>query len=174
MMAEFAKLEHFDKIRYYTFSGTGYIDLKTIKIKTQDPNEIMRRYGLYVPLYGDKTTGTYQGENSRGQIPTGTYIVLNGDDDRSASVSGIIFTTAKRDGRGASAIYYNEGVSFFISEIFGATLYKADIFAAYHPPALPIFVGTKRVNKAICKVGGVLKTVQSVYVKKDGVVKKIM
>ena len=38
----------------------------------------------------------------------------------------------------------------------------------------PLYVGTKRVNQAICKVGGVLKTVQGIYVKKDGGIKKIM
>lgn len=38
----------------------------------------------------------------------------------------------------------------------------------------PFFVGTKRVNQAICKVGGVLKTVQGIYVKQGGNIKKIM
>lgn len=38
----------------------------------------------------------------------------------------------------------------------------------------PLYVGTKRVNQAICKVGGVLKTVQGIYVKQDGGIKKIM
>lgn len=38
----------------------------------------------------------------------------------------------------------------------------------------PLYVGTKRVNQAICKVGGVLKTVQGIYVKQDGSIKKIM
>lgn len=37
----------------------------------------------------------------------------------------------------------------------------------------PIYVGTKRVNQAICKVGGVLKAVQGIYVKQGGI-KKIM
>lgn len=37
----------------------------------------------------------------------------------------------------------------------------------------PIFVGIDPVQKIFCREGGVLKTVQSVYVKKNGAVKKI-
>lgn len=173
-MPEFAKIEYFDKIRYDSFSaGVGYIDLKTIEIKTQDPNAI-KRYGLYVPLYDDKTIGTYQGENSHGQIPTGTYIVLNGDNYDSEYVSGIIFTTAKKDGRGASAIYYNEGRSFFDdSEIADALLYKDYILAAYHPPVLPIFVKEKRIGGLWVKQGEQLVKPSGVYVKQGGEIKKI-
>lgn len=171
-MPEFAKIEYFDKIKYYTSFGEKYIDLKTITIKTQDPNEI-KRYGLYVPLYDDKTIGTYQGENSRGQIPTGTYIVLNGDDYDSTLVSGIIFTTAKKDGRGASAIYYNEGISFFPSKTVISYLYKDDIFAAYHPPGFPIFVNSKRISGLWIKQGQQLVKPSGVYVKQGGTVKKL-
>lgn len=38
----------------------------------------------------------------------------------------------------------------------------------------PLYVGTKRVNQAICKVGGVLKTVQGIYVKQGGNIKKLI
>ena len=41
-------------------------------------------------------------------------------------------------------------------------------------PATPLYVGTKRVNQAICKVGGVLKTVQGIYVKQGGNIKKLI
>lgn len=49
---------------------------------------------------------------------------------------------------------------------------------AFYPnwqkPGTPLYVGTKRVNQAICKAGGVLKTVQGIYVKQGGNIKKIM
>lgn len=43
-----------------------------------------------------------------------------------------------------------------------------------YPDGVPLYVGTKRVNQAICKVGGVLKTVQGIYVKQGGNIKKLM
>ncbi len=59
---------------------------------------------------------------------------------------------------------------------FSITKAKLQSLIAQYPdvPPIPIFVGIDPVQKIFCREGGVLKTVQSVYIKKDGVVKKIM
>lgn len=74
---------------------------------------------------------------------------------------------------GAVALYYykSPGKSDYIADVQIARLKNIN---AKYPIGTPLYIGTKRVNQAICKVGGVLKTVQGIYVKQDGGIKKIM
>ena len=79
---------------------------------------------------------------------------------------------------------YNKGeptnIAYFAKDggdavkVYRITKSELKSLIARYPIGTPLYVGTKRVNQAICKVGGVLKTVQGVYVKKDGGIKKIM
>ena len=48
-----------------------------------------------------------------------------------------------------------------------------DIIAAYHPPALPIFVKEKRIGGLWVKQGEQLVKLSEVYVKQGGEIKKI-
>ncbi len=82
------------------------------------------------------------------------------------------------DGTGnaiVSYVYYNSYYEAMYSYEYVEVIPK-DLIAACKKyfGGTPLYVGTKRVNQAICEVGGVLKTVQNIYIKKDGAVKKIM
>lgn len=75
---------------------------------------------------------------------------------------------------GVTALYYYKSLdkADYIADVQIARLKNIN---AKYPIGTPLYVGTKRVNQAICKAwGGVLKTVQGIYVKQGGNIKKIM
>lgn len=166
-MPEFARIEYFEPM---DMEGTKF-NPRGDPITRQDITEINRTYGDFFPLYYDSISDVKQNINSRGQIPTGTYVIKNKYD----WFKGLIFTTAKRDGRGANAIYYNEGVSILDNgRPDFSTLLMFYCVCGYRPPWKAFFVKDKLLKGLWVKRGQYLQMPSSIYIKQNGAIKKII
>lgn len=170
-MPDFARIESFTAIES---NGRSIVPSEQ-PIERQDIAQIQKDYGnFFQDLYNTFENGK-QEINSRGQLPTGTYIIADTDVIESgANITGIIFTKAKQEGIGTNAIYYNEGVSILDHKKDARNdMFILNLASAYCPPWASVYVRNKQSQGIWVKQGQMLQMPCLLYIKENGKIKKL-
>lgn len=165
-MPEFAKIEYFSPIK-------GEYDLNGHDIEPIDLNATYYNDPWVIrPLYDDMTVGGPITKDRDNTVPTGVYVVMwNSDEWPKGDAQRILVVSRRRNYSGRRI----PGEPMFSNFGFSVAVWTPgnDIIAAYHPPALPIFVKEKRIGGLWVKQGEQLVKPSGVYVKQGGEIKKI-
>lgn len=165
-MPEFANIEYFSPIK-------GEYDLNGQDIEPIDLNETYYNNPQVIrPLYDDMTVGIPITKDQDNTVPTGVYVVMWYSDEWPwGDVQRILVVSRQRNYSGRRI----PGEPMFSNFGFSVAVWTPgnDIIAAYHPPALPIFVKEKRIGGLWVKQGQQLVKPSGVYVKQNGTIKKM-
>lgn len=168
-------MPEFANIKYFTPIKNGAYDFKTVPAAEfrLDKEGYKRGSFIIYPLYDDMTIGNPVTTDEDYTIPTGTYVTMFNFDTWPGDVIYVISCVKRKNYSGrrrhGEPMYSNYGINVLT---WDPTISGRDLIAAYHPPACPIFAGTKRVSGIWIKQGQQIVKPSGVYVKQDGAIKK--